>query len=83
MVGTNFARSFTALRMTETYEVLAEGYSKRSREQLCGRTEQNKTIGINYYIISFLLVRLKMRQYGLQSRAVWTENPLGPNIADK
>ena len=27
-----------------TYEVLVEGYSKRSREQLCGRTEQNKTV---------------------------------------
>ena len=27
-----------------TYEVLVEGYSKRSREQLCGRTKQNKTV---------------------------------------
>jgi len=27
-----------------TYEVLVEGYSKRSKEQLCGRTEQNKTV---------------------------------------
>ena len=27
-----------------TYEVLVEGYSKRSREQMCGRTEQNKTV---------------------------------------
>ena len=26
------------------YEVLAEGYSKRSREQLYGRTEQNRTV---------------------------------------
>ena len=28
----------------KTYTVLAEGYSKRSREQLCGRTEQNKMV---------------------------------------
>ena len=27
-----------------TYEVLVEGYSKRSREQLFGRTEQNKVV---------------------------------------
>ena len=26
------------------YEVLVEGFSKRSREQLCGRTEQNKMV---------------------------------------
>jgi tRNA-2-methylthio-N6-dimethylallyladenosine synthase len=26
------------------YEVLAEGYSKRSRQQLYGRTEQNRTV---------------------------------------
>ena len=26
------------------YVVLAEGYSKRSREQLYGRTEQNRTV---------------------------------------
>ena len=28
----------------KTFEVLVEGYSKRSREQLCGRTEQNKMV---------------------------------------
>ncbi len=28
----------------KTFEVLIEGYSKRSREQLCGRTEQNKMV---------------------------------------
>ena len=27
-----------------TYEVLVEGFSKRSREQLMGRTEQNKAV---------------------------------------
>ena len=28
----------------KTFEVLVEGYSKRSREQLCGRTPQNKMV---------------------------------------
>jgi tRNA-2-methylthio-N6-dimethylallyladenosine synthase len=28
----------------QEYEVLAEGYSKRSRQQLYGRTEQNRTV---------------------------------------
>ena len=28
----------------KTYQVLAEGYSKRSREQLYGRTTQNRTV---------------------------------------
>ena len=28
----------------KTFEVLVEGYSKRSREQLCGRTGQNKMV---------------------------------------
>ena len=28
----------------KVYEVLVEGYSKRSREQLCGRTSQNKMV---------------------------------------
>ncbi|MBO5186905.1 MAG: tRNA (N6-isopentenyl adenosine(37)-C2)-methylthiotransferase MiaB [Prevotella sp.] len=28
----------------KTFDVLIEGYSKRSREQLCGRTEQNKMV---------------------------------------
>ncbi|MBO7466473.1 MAG: tRNA (N6-isopentenyl adenosine(37)-C2)-methylthiotransferase MiaB [Bacteroidaceae bacterium] len=31
----------------KTYTVLVEGYSKRSREQLCGRTEQNKMVVFN------------------------------------
>lgn len=29
------------------FDVLVEGFSKRSREQLCGRTEQNKTVVFN------------------------------------
>ena len=29
------------------FEVLVEGFSKRSREQLCGRTEQNKMVVFN------------------------------------
>ena len=28
----------------QTFEVLVEGFSKRSRQQLCGRTEQNKMV---------------------------------------
>ena len=28
----------------KTFQVLVEGYSKRSHEQLCGRTEQNKMV---------------------------------------
>ena len=28
----------------KTFEVLVEGFSKRSRDQLCGRTEQNKMV---------------------------------------
>ena len=28
----------------QTFEVLVDGFSKRSRDQLCGRTEQNKTV---------------------------------------
>jgi tRNA-2-methylthio-N6-dimethylallyladenosine synthase len=28
----------------KSFEVLVEGFSKRSREQLCGRTSQNKTV---------------------------------------
>ena len=45
----------------KTYEVLAEGYSKRSREQLCGRTEQNKTVVFdkqNYRIGDFVKVEI-------------------------
>ena len=43
------------------YEVLAEGYSKRSREQLCGRTEQNKTVVFdkqNHRIGDFVMVEI-------------------------
>ena len=29
---------------SKTFDVLVEGFSKRSREQLCGRTEQNKMV---------------------------------------
>ena len=28
----------------QTFEVLVDGFSKRSRDQLCGRTDQNKTV---------------------------------------
>lgn len=45
----------------KTYEVLVEGYSKRSREQLCGRTEQNKTVVFdkeNFRIGDFVMVEI-------------------------
>lgn len=43
------------------YEVLVENYSKRSREQLCGRTEQNKMVVFdkgNHRIGDFVNVRI-------------------------
>ena len=45
-----------------TYQVLAEGYSKRSREQLYGRTEQNRTVVFDKGIHrpgDFLMVRIE------------------------
>ena len=46
----------------KTFEVLVEGYSKRSREQLCGRTEQNKMVVFDkgaHHIGDFVSVRIK------------------------
>lgn len=43
------------------YEVLVEGFSKRSREQLFGRTEQNKVVVFNkgnHHIGDFVRVRI-------------------------
>lgn len=43
------------------FEVLVEGPSKRSREQLCGRTEQNKMVVFDkgkYHIGEFVKVRI-------------------------
>ena len=45
----------------KVYEVLVEGFSKRSREQLCGRTEQNKMVVFdkgNHHIGDFVKVRI-------------------------
>ncbi|KAA6329996.1 hypothetical protein EZS27_021252 [termite gut metagenome] len=45
----------------KTYEVLAEGVSKRSREQLFGRTEQNRVVVFNrgaHRIGDFVTVRI-------------------------
>lgn len=44
-----------------TYEVLIEGVSKRSREQLCGRTEQNRMVVFdrgNHHIGEFVKVTI-------------------------
>lgn len=43
------------------FEVLVEGHSKRSREQLCGRTEQNKMVVFDkgkHHIGEFVKVRI-------------------------
>lgn len=45
----------------KTFDVLVEGFSKRSREQLCGRTEQNKMVIFdkgNYHIGDTVRVRI-------------------------
>ena len=45
----------------KTYEVLVEGVSKRSRDQLYGRTEQNKVVVFDrgmYRIGDFVKVRI-------------------------
>ena len=44
-----------------TYQVLVEGFSKRSRDQLCGRTEQNKMVVFDkgsHHIGDFVNVRI-------------------------
>ncbi len=46
----------------KTYQVLAEGFSKRSREQLYGRTEQNRTVVFDkgsHKPGDFLMVRIE------------------------
>ena len=45
----------------KVYDVLVEGFSKRSREQLCGRTEQNKMVVFdkgNHHIGETVRVRI-------------------------
>ncbi len=45
----------------KTFEVLVEGFSKRSREQLFGRTSQNKVVIFdkkNYHVGDFINVRI-------------------------
>lgn len=45
----------------KTFDVLVEGFSKRSREQLCGRTEQNKMVVFdkgNHHIGETVKVRI-------------------------
>ena len=46
----------------KTFDVLVEGFSKRSRQQLCGRTEQNKMVVFdkgNHHIGQTVSVRIK------------------------
>ena len=45
----------------KTCQVLVEGYSKRSREQLCGRTEQNKMVVFDkgtHHVGDFVNIRI-------------------------
>ena len=45
----------------KVFEVLIEGFSKRSREQLFGRTSQNKVVIFdkkNYHVGQFIKVRI-------------------------
>ena len=45
----------------KVFEVLVEGFSKRSREQLCGRTEQGKMVVFdkgNHHIGELVDVRI-------------------------
>ena len=45
----------------KTYEVLVEGVSKRSREQLVGRTEQNRVVVFDrgtHRIGDFVMVKI-------------------------
>ena len=54
------------------FDVLVEGFSKRSREQLCGRTEQNKMVVFNkgnHHIGETVRVRILEKQYGCASQA--------------
>ena len=60
-VQNELAAASTRRSIGKTYGVLVEGYSKRSREQLCGRTEQNKTVVFdkeNYRIGDFVMVEI-------------------------
>ena len=41
---TEISAQQNALDVGKEFDVLVEGFSKRSREQLCGRTEQNKMV---------------------------------------
>jgi tRNA-2-methylthio-N6-dimethylallyladenosine synthase len=46
---------------SKTFEILVEGFSKRSREQLCGRTEQNKMVVFdkgNHHVGEFVKVKI-------------------------
>ena len=45
----------------KTFDVLVEGFSKRSREQLCGRTSQNKMVVFdkgNHHVGDIVKVRI-------------------------
>ena len=41
---TEISAQRNAAEVGNVFDVLVEGFSKRSRQQLCGRTEQNKMV---------------------------------------
>ena len=55
------SRQANAKTVGKTYEVLVEGFSKRSRDQLFGRTEQNRVVVFDkgdYHVGDFVKVRI-------------------------
>ena len=58
---TEMSAQRNALDVNKEFDVLVEGFSKRSREQLCGRTEQNKMVVFdkgNHHIGETVRVRI-------------------------
>ena len=59
---TQLSAEANAKDVGKVFDVLVEGYSKRSREQLCGRTEQNKMVVFDkgtHHIGETVKVRIK------------------------
>ena len=58
----------------KTFEVLIEGFSKRSREQLFGRTSQNKVVIFdkkNYHVGQFIKVKIHKASSATCSGNLW------------
>lgn len=62
LLQTQLSAEANAKDVGKVFDVLVEGYSKRSREQLCGRTEQNKMVVFDkgtHHIGETVKVRIK------------------------